>query len=378
MSVKRDYYEVLGLSRDASEVDIKKAYRKLAKQYHPDVNKNPEAEEKFKEVSEAYEVLVDSRKRAQYDQFGHAGADFFGGGGFTWNDFSHFGDIEDLFMGGDFFGRNIFDLFFGGGFGRTETGGRARGTDIRYDVEIPLKDAAFGTKTSVKVGRYERCGDCRGIGGSGEEKCRVCHGTGQQRIQHRTPFGFMATIRTCGECKGRGVVIKDKCKKCGGDGLERVTRDIKVTIPGGVFEGSHLRLKGEGNAGAFGGASGDLYVVIHVAGDRFFERHGDDLLCEVPVTFTQAVLGTEIEVPTLDGSAKLKVPPGTQSHTVFRMRGLGVPHLRSSGRGDQHVRVVVHVPKRLSKEERRVVEELAEVEGKPGEGFFDRLRRGFR
>ncbi|MFH1403257.1 MAG: molecular chaperone DnaJ [Candidatus Altiarchaeota archaeon] len=371
MAGKRDYYEVLGVGKDASKSDIKSSYRKLAKKYHPDVNKSPEAEERFKEISEAYEVLVDDGKKAQYDQFGHSGTNF-GSQGFTWQDFTHFGDIEDLFGGSD-----IFDMFFSRGFRQARGDGKARGTDLRYDIEITLREAAFGTKRKIRIERFERCGACRGMGGTGKEDCGICHGTGQQRIQKRTPFGFFTTIKTCGNCKGRGFIIKDRCGKCDGDGLERNRRDIEVDVPAGISEGNHLRLKGEGNAGVFGGATGDLYVVIHVSKDDFFERHGDDIYCELPVTYSQAVLGAEVRVPTLEGEARLKIPQGTQSHTVFRMKNLGIPHIHSSGRGDQHVRAVVRVPEKVSKKHRELIEKLSEMEGEIGDSIFDRIKRGF-
>ncbi len=375
---KRDYYEVLGLSKQAGKNEIKKSYRKLAKKYHPDVNKSSDAEQRFKEISEAYEVLADDNKKAQYDQFGHTGVSgSFSGGGFSWDDFSHFGDIEDLFSGGDFFGRNIFDIFFGQGFGRQSQAGVSRGTDVRIDIEISLKEAAFGTKEKIRIKRAGRCSECKGVGGTGKEDCQVCKGTGQQRIQQRTPFGYITSVRTCGNCKGRRVSIKDKCKKCQGDGLENENREIEVTIPSGVSEASHLRLSGEGNAGAFGGVSGDLYIVIHVGRDDFFERHGDDIYCEIPVTYTQAVLGTQIDVPTLEGHAKLKIPSGTQSHTVFRMKELGVNHLQGSGRGDQHVRVIVDIPKKLDKKQKELLEEYSKIEDKGSNSLFERIKKGF-
>jgi molecular chaperone DnaJ len=378
MAEKRDYYEVLGVGRKASDGEIKKAYRRLAKKYHPDVNKAGDAEGKFKQVSEAYEVLTDAGKRAQYDQFGHRGVDF-GGGGFQWQDFSHFGDIEDLFAGGDFFGRNIFDLFFGGGMGgdfARQRGGPPRGTDIRYDIDLRLGEVAEGVEKKIRVKRYERCSECRGTGSaSGRlETCPVCRGSGQERKERRTPFGYFATVTTCGRCGGRGKVAKDACKVCAGDGIEKKTRDVEVKVPAGVNEGNHLRLKGEGNSGALGGPKGDLYVVIHEKEHPVFVRQGDDLLCEVPITFTQAALGAEIEIPTIKGRAKVKVPAGTQSHTIFRLRGQGIPRLRGGGRGDEHVRVVIDVPKRPSKKQREVLKQLAEVEDKPGKGFWDNVR----
>ncbi|MBD3388180.1 MAG: molecular chaperone DnaJ [Candidatus Altiarchaeales archaeon] len=380
MASKRDYYEVLGVDKGASEAEIKKAYRKLAKQYHPDVNKAPEAEEKFKEVSEAYEVLTDPTKRANYDQYGHAGVDF-GSGGFQWQDFSRFGDIEDLFSGGDFFGRNIFDLFFGSGMGgfQRRSGGATRGTDIRYDIELSLQEISEGTERKLNVSRYERCSDCNGTGSSSGKlsTCPVCKGRGQERRQQKTPFGYFSVVTNCSRCGGRGKVVDKPCNRCHGDGIEKVRKDIEVKIPAGIADGNHLRMRGEGNSGVFGGPRGDLYVVIHEKDHQFFTRHGDDLLCEVPITYTQAVLGTEIEVPTIKGKATLKIPGGTQSHTIFRLKGQGIPHLRGGGKGDQHVRVTIEVPKKLKKNQREIIEKLAEIEDKPGKSIIDRFKDAF-
>ncbi|MCX6695693.1 MAG: molecular chaperone DnaJ [Candidatus Altiarchaeota archaeon] len=375
MAAKRDYYEILGVDRSASVEDVKKAYRTLAKKYHPDVNKNPGAEEKFKELSEAYEVLVDPEKRQRYDQYGHAGPEMFGGRGFTWQDFSHFNDIEDLFGGGSFFGRDIFDVFFRDSqFG--ERRGPSKGSDLRVDVELTLEEAASGAERKIRAQRDERCGECRGTGSKGSggtRSCPVCRGSGQQRSEKRTPFGYFATVTTCSKCGGRGTVIENPCTKCGGSGISPERREITVTIPAGVAEGSHLRLKGEGSAGAYGGIKGDLYVVVHVKQHEVFERHGDDLFIEVPITFSQAALGASIEVPTLRGKAKLNIPAGTQSHTVFRMKGEGMPRMGSSGRGDQHVRAVVQIPKKLSGKQKELIQQLSNVEDKQG-GLFDRLK----
>ncbi|MFH1055543.1 MAG: molecular chaperone DnaJ [Candidatus Altiarchaeota archaeon] len=381
MAEKRDYYEVLGVAKSASEDEIKSAYRKLAKQYHPDVNKSPEAEGKFKELSEAYEVLVDPAKKGNYDQYGHQGVNFSGGGGFQWQDFSHFGDIEDLFRGSDFFGHgSIFDMFFSQerGFQGQEPR-EARGADMRYDIELSLEEIASGEEEKIHVTRYERCSQCRGTGSKtgGQKTCPECNGRGQQMRQQKTPFGVFQTVATCGRCRGRGKVVENPCPSCNGTGIERKSRDIDVKIPAGIAEGNHLRLKGEGNAGAYGGGSGDLYVVIHENEHPFFRREGDDLNCEVPVTFTQVALGAEIEVPTIRGKAKLKIPSGTQSHTVFRLRGQGLPSLQRSGAGDQNVRVTVEVPKKLSRQQRELVEQLAKIEDKPSGNLFDRIKRGF-
>jgi molecular chaperone DnaJ len=376
MADKRDYYEVLGIKREAAEDEIKSAYRTLAKQYHPDVNKNPGAEERFKEISEAYEVLADKDKRAKYDQYGHAGVNF-GGQGFEWQNFSHFGDIEDMFEGGDFFGRNIFDLFFGQGMGgrMRERGGAVRGTDIRYDIDLSLEEIASGVERKIRVTRYEACGECRGTGSrtGGFKTCPDCKGRGQVTRQQRTPFGYFASTSLCGRCDGRGKVVDDPCPVCKGEGIEKRGRDIDVTIPAGIAEGNHLRLRGEGNTGLFGGPKGDMYVVVHEKEHPVFTRRGDDLACEVRMTFTQAALGTELEVPTIKGTAKLKVPAGTQSHSVFRLRGEGLTRLRG-GKGDEHVRVIVEVPKKLNKRQRDILEQLSTVEDKPGGNIWDRIK----
>jgi molecular chaperone DnaJ len=377
MAEKRDYYEVLGVGRDAGEDAIKGAYRKLAKQYHPDVNKSPGAEDKFKEVSEAYEVLIDKDKKAKYDQYGHAGVNF-GSGGFNWQDFSHFGDIEDMFSGGDFFGRNVFDIFFGGGGGgrMRERGGAIRGTDIRYDIELSLEEIASGIERKIRIARYEACGQCRGSGSrsGGFGKCPDCGGRGQVTRQQRTPFGYFASTSVCDRCDGRGSVVEDPCPLCRGNGVEKKARDVDVKIPAGVSEGNHLRLRGEGNTGEFGGPKGDLYVVIHEKEHPIFQREGDDLVCRARITFTQAALGAEISVPTISGKATVKVPAGTQSNSVLRLRGAGLAHLRGAGKGDEHVQLIVEIPKSLNKRQKDIIEELAKVEDQPGGNIWDRLK----
>ena len=376
MAEKRDYYEVLGVGRNASKDEVKKAYRRLAKQFHPDANKSPEAEEKFKEVSEAYEVRADDSKRANYDQYGHAGvSQAFSGGGFSWNDFTHFGDIEDLF-GGEFFGRNIFDVFFGGAH-RASREGPARGEDLRYDTEITLEEAYSGVERDIRFPRTEVCDTCSGSGakpGTNPKSCPACGGAGRVRKEQRTPFGFFATVMACGKCGGNGFTIEAPCKDCRGSGKVVADRTIHIKIPEGVASGSHLRLHAEGEAGARGGTSGDLYVVIHVKPHAFFERVEDDLVCQIPISFSQAALGADVEIPTISGKAKLKIPAGTQTNTVFRLRGEGMPHLRGRGRGDQHVRVVVETPNKLSADARKLLEQLRELEKKQEKGLFERLK----
>ncbi|NOZ76118.1 MAG: molecular chaperone DnaJ [Euryarchaeota archaeon] len=368
MAEKRDYYEVLGVSRDATKEEIKKAYRKLALKYHPDRNKSPDAEEKFKEISEAYGVLSDDTKRQQYDRFGHAGIDgrytaedIFGGINFE----DLFGGFEDLF-GGRGFGGSIFDMFFGGGRGGRRPGPR-RGSDLRVDMEITLEDVAKGLETKVSYPRLETCGRCGGTGareGTSPRMCPACNGSGQVRFAKRTPFGQFTSVTTCSRCGGEGRVVDSPCQECGGRGVVKRTRKLKVNIPPGVDTGSRLRVPGEGEAGERGGPPGDLYVVIHVKPHPLFERRGHDIVTEIPITVSQAVLGDEVEVPTLNGKAKLKIPPGTQPGTVFRMKGKGIPGLRGGGRGDEHVVVRVEIPEKLTKEQRRIYEQLARTEGR--------------
>ncbi len=352
MAQKRDYYAVLGLGRNAGEQEIKSAYRKLAMQFHPDRNPdNPEAaSEKFKEITEAYSVLIDSQKRAAYDRFGHAGVS--GAGGFT-PDFSStiFADFEDIF--GDLFG--IGDIF-----GRTRGRGRTRaaqGADLRYDLEISFEEAASGLDTKIKIPRWELCGECGGRGarkGSEPETCPACGGRGQIRHQQ----GFFTLQRTCPQCHGMGQVIREACPKCNGEGRSRVEKVLSIKIPAGVEDGMRLLVNGEGDAGHHGGGPGDLYVVLRVREHPFFERRGNDLYCTIPISIPQAVLGTEIRVPTLRGFERLRIPEGTQTGSVFRIRGKGLPILEGRGQGDLYVSVTVVIPTRLSREQRHLMESL--------------------
>lgn len=366
MSEKRDYYEVLGVSKNASETEIKKAFRKLARKYHPDLNKdNPkEAEKKFKEVNEAYEVLSDAKKRAQYDQFGHAafsngsggsgaGAGDFGGfGGF--GGFSDFGDASDL---GDIFGS-----FFGGGGRSSRRRGPQRGDDLRYNLEIDFEAAAFGKNVELTIPRTEECKKCHGTGaaeGTQPETCPKCNGSGQVQEVHNTPFGRMVNAHQCDRCGGTGKVIKKPCPACNGTGHTRVNRKISVKIPAGVDSNSRIRVSGGGEAGDRGGSPGDLYVYITVRPHKIFQREGNDVICEVPISFVQAALGDKIEVPTLDGRVEISVPAGVQSGTILRMKGKGIPRLRGSGRGDQHVRVKVLTPQKLTAKQKSLLQEFA-------------------
>ena len=348
MSSKRDYYEVMGVERGASEQDIKKAYRQLALKYHPDRNPNDqEAEDRFKEAAEAYAVLSDPEKRGQYDRFGHAGVSGSTGAGFDPSTFADFSDIlGDLFGFGD-----------GGRRGRNSN----RGSDLRYDVELTFEEAAFGKQMRIRVPRHETCGECSGsgsAGASGPTTCPTCKGRGQVRYQQ----GFFSIARTCGQCQGGGQIIKDPCKKCRGEGKIVGERNLEVKVPAGVDTGSRLRISGEGDAGINGGPTGDLYVVIRVGDHEFFERRDDDLFCHVPISFAQASLGADIVVPTLDGEEHLTIPAGTQPDTMFRIRGSGVARAGGRGQGDLYVNVSLSVPKRLSREQRELIGKLAETE----------------
>ena len=371
---KRDYYEVLGVARGAGEDDLKKAYRRFAIQFHPDRNPgDKQAEEKFKELNEAYQVLSDPEKRAQYDRFGHAafqgqqGAGGFGGFDFTQG-------FEEVFS-------DIFGDFFGTGRGRSRSRSR-RGDDLRYDLEIEFEEAASGTDKIVKFQRLTLCDSCNGSrargGGEGARTCPNCRGTGQVRSQQ----GFFSIATTCGQCRGEGMIIADPCPKCQGQGRVRKAVSLSVKIPPGVDNGSRLKLRNEGEAGFGGGPSGDLYVVVHVKEHALFVRQDNDVVIEVPVSFPQATLGAEIEVPTLDGKIKLKVPAGTQSGKVIRLKGKGFVDLHGYGRGDQLVRVVVETPRRLTARQRELLEEFARVSGEDvnhpmSKGFVDKLKEMF-
>ena len=364
---KRDYYEVLGVTRTAGDQDIKSAYRRLAVRFHPDKNPNDaSAEEKFKEAAEAYGVLADAEQRRRYDRFGHAGVS---SGAGAWGA-PGFGGIEDIL--GDLFG-------FGDVFSGARTGSRRsaaqRGADLRYDLEITLEEAAGGMTAQLRIPRLEGCETCKGSGaaeGTQPETCHTCGGTGQVRYQQ----GFFSVARTCHACRGAGRVIKNPCPDCNGAGRVEREKQMEVKIPAGVETGSRLRVQGEGEAGTQGGGAGDLYVVIHVAEHEQFERQGSNLYEAVPITFAQAALGSEIFVKTLDSEEKLKIPMGTQTGTVFRLKGKGMPALGGRGRGDLYVSVTLVTPITLTREQRRLLEQLAEVENKDleGKGLVDKVR----
>ena len=380
MSDKRDYYEVLGVSKGASDDELKKAYRKLAKKYHPDLNpNNKEAETRFKEVNEAYEVLSDSQKRARYDKFGHAANDpnsgfggFGGQGGFDGFDFG-----------------DIFESFFGGGFGQRNqraNNGPRRGNDLKYILDVTFLEAAFGVEKEISIQRMETCDVCHGTGGKQGEKpvtCKNCNGKGQINYKQSTPFGQFITTKTCEVCRGQGTVVLHPCTKCSGRGHIKQNRKIKINIPAGIDNGQSISIRGEGEAGQRGGVPGDLYVSIRIKEHPIFKRRDNNVYCEMPITFIQATLGAEIEVPTIDGRVKYSIPEGTQTGTMFRLKGKGIKTLRGGGRGDQYVTVKVEIPKRLKENQKAILREFDKVCGtseyyEQGKSFFDKVKDIFK
>ncbi|WP_089608567.1 molecular chaperone DnaJ [Dehalobacterium formicoaceticum] len=380
---KRDYYDVLGVSRTATEDEVRKAYKKLAKKYHPDLNPDSKtAEEKFKEINEAYEILGDNEKRARYDRYGHAG---------TGNDFGDFNGQGDFGGFGD-----IFDMFFGGGGGGFGGGGGGRpaaqrGADLRLDLSISFEEAAFGVEKDVEIPRMENCDVCGGSGaepGTSPKTCDVCGGRGQVRSTQATPFGQFQTVKTCNNCHGTGSIIEKMCRHCGGSGRLKKNRKINVKIPAGVDSNSRLRIAHEGEAGTLGGPPGDLYVYVSVRPHDTFKRENDDVIGEFPLSFVQAALGCEVEIPTLDGKVKLTIPEGTQTGTSFRLRGRGITKLRGYGRGDHHVRVKVVTPTHLTEEQKEILRDFGNLPSEEhesdshradkGKGFFNKVKDAFK
>lgn len=382
---KRDYYKVLGVQKEASPEEIKKAYRKLAMMYHPDKNKDdPEAESKFKEAAEAYEVLSDESKRKKYDRFGHDGLKGeFGANGFSWSNFSHGDEFSDIFSqfggsGGAF--SSIFETFFGGGFSQRRAESSNRGEDVRISLSLTLKEIAQGKDKKVKIALWDTCDQCHGSGSKDgrTSTCTRCHGTGQIRQTERSIFGRIMTQVECPSCQGVGKIVASKCDKCGGEGRLKTTRSMTINIPPGVAEGNHLRIRGQGNAGRRGGPRGDILVLIHETEDDTFERDGNHLICDFPISFSQAALGDEVQIPTLSGKIKMKIPAGTQSGKVFRLRGQGLPEVNSGFKGDLFVRLMVVTPTHLSSAEKELFQELVKHDRqrkmKPNKSFFQKLR----
>lgn len=380
MAEKRDYYEVLGVSKGCSEDELKKAYRQMAKKYHPDLNPgDKEAEARFKEVNEAYEVLSDSQKRARYDQFGHAGVDPSAGGGpggFGGFEGFDFGDLGDIFEG-----------FFGGGFGggrRANPNAPRRGNDLNAHLTISFDEACKGAKKTVELNSMDTCPECNGSGaakGTSPQTCPDCGGTGRVRVQQRTPFGAMTSERPCSRCGGKGKLNTHPCPKCAGAGRVKTARKLEINIPAGIDDGQTLSVRGQGDAGMNGGARGDLNVTISVRPDPLFVRKGYDIHVEIPITYAQAALGAELVVPTIDGKVKYNIPEGTQPGTVFRLRGKGVQNVNGRGRGDQYVEVTLEVPRNLSKQQKQAIKEfdgqLNEKHYEKQKSFFDKLKDAF-
>lgn len=383
MATKRDYYEVLGLSKGATDDEIKKAYRKLSKKYHPDINKEPDAEEKFKEISEAYEVLSDQQKKAAYDQYGHAATDpNYGGGDGGFGGFGGGG-----FSGGGFGGfEDIFDSFFGGAGRTVDPSAPRQGADLQYNLDLKFEEAIFGTEKEIKYNREDVCHTCGGNGakpGTQPKTCSKCRGTGQISVERQTPLGRVMSRQTCDVCHGTGKEIKDLCSTCHGSGHEKKMHKVKVNVPAGVEDGQQMRLANQGEAGINNGPYGDLYVIFQVEESDIFDRDGSEIYYTLPLSFVQAALGDEIQVPTVHGDVKLKVPAGTQTDTKFRLRGKGAPKLRGGATGDQHVRVKIITPKNLNEEQRQTLRKFAEISGQDvneqqqDDGFFDKMKEAF-
>jgi len=382
MAEKEDFYDLLGVSQDASKDEIKKAYRKLSKKYHPDINDEPGAEEKFKKVSEAYEVLSDEQKRAAYDQYGHAStdpnfnADGFGGSNFGGG--AGFGGFED-----------IFDQFFGGGRGDRSRDPNAprRGEDLQYVMDLDFEEAIFGKESTIKYNRQEECTNCGGDGakpGTSPQTCSQCGGSGAINAERNTPFGRVMTQQTCPTCGGTGQEIKEKCEVCGGTGHTKERHSVKVTVPAGVEDGKQMRMQNQGDAGKNSGPYGDLFIIFRVKPSDTFERSGSEIFLELPINMIQATLGDEIEVPTVHGKVKFKIPSGTQPKTTFRLKGKGAPKLNGSNNGDQHITVNVDIPKKLNDEQTEHLREFAkasdldDIKEQGDESFFSKVKDAFR
>ncbi|MBE6561477.1 MAG: molecular chaperone DnaJ [Ruminococcaceae bacterium] len=371
---KRDYYEVLGVDKSADESTIKKAYRSLAKKYHPDMNPgDKEAEKNFKEVNEAYAVLSDPEKKAKYDQFGHAAFEAGGGG---YGDFSGFGGM-------DFDISDIFSSFFGGGMGGSGARrGPVRGEDINVRLTLDFEEAVFGVKKEISYQRIQKCGECSGTGaakGTTPKTCPTCNGAGRVRVQQRTPLGIMQTQKTCDNCRGTGKIVEKPCDSCRGNGYIRATKKLDVSIPAGIDDGQRIVLSGQGSDGRDGGPAGDLYIFISVRPHSMFERDGSDVYCEVPISFTEAALGAEIDIPTLEGTEKYEIPEGTQTGTMFTLRQKGIPVVNSKNRGSLNITVKVEVPKNLNNEQKELLQKFAEISGEGSakwrEKFFKKFKR---
>ncbi len=364
---KRDYYDVLGIDKNSDDASIKGAYRKLAKKYHPDVSTETDAEAKFKEVQEAYEVLSDSTKRAQYDQFGHAANN---GQGFNTSGFGGFDfDIND-----------IFSSFFGGGSPRN-TSRRRKGSDIQKRMRVTFKEAIFGSKRKIKVTSHDECHTCHGTGAHSKndvKTCTQCNGRGTVVVEQQSIFGRTRTQTTCPKCHGKGKEITKPCNTCHGEGIESISKEIEITVPEGIDTGQQIRLEGYGNKGLNGGSAGDLYILFDVEKHPLYERHNDDLVIEVPITFVQASLGDNIKVPTPYGDVKLKIPAGTQSKTTFRLRGKGAPNVRNKRKGDEHVIVNVVTPTKLSKQQIKLMEQLAKTDLTKNESMWTKFKNAMR
>lgn len=380
MADKRDYYEVLGVDKGCSDDELKKAYRQVAKKYHPDLNPNDkDAEAKFKEANEAYEVLSDKDKRARYDQFGHAGVDpSYGAGAGGFGGFSGSMDFDDL---GDLFGSMFSGFGFGGSSRTRNPNAPIRGNDIETTMVLTFMEAALGCKKEINISRMENCDQCGGSGaekGTGSEICPDCGGSGQIRVQQRTPFGVIQSTKTCPRCGGKGKTIKNPCKKCSGQGRIRVNKKLEVNVPAGINNNQVFALRNQGDQGVNGGPAGDINIEVSVRPDPIFERDGFNVWCDIPITFTQAVLGDKIVVPTIDGKVEYEVPEGTQTGTTFRLRNKGIPYINGKGRGDQYVKVNVEVPKNVNHKQKELLKEFEKLSTDKNyekrKGFFDKIK----